>query len=128
MSLSTRSIPEPDPLEPVGRSCKLPRPLWLFLATLALVVVSLGLIFGWPMFRQRSAINAVENAGGVLETRRDGPEWLRGWIGNDPMRVFDEIRSVEVNGANYGDADLSWLRGQPRLVNLLTLPDSMSGL
>lgn len=101
-----------------GHGFKWPRPLWLFIATLGFVAGSLGLVFGWPLFCQRSALNAIETAGGDVETRQGGPTWLRKIIGNDFMRVFDEILGVAVSNASFGDSGLYWLQGQTHLKRL----------
>jgi len=72
------SATPPDPTTPgnVCYSIRMPRPLWIGLATTVLIVVSLGLRVGLPMYRQHIAVAEVERLGGVVFTQPCGPEWL----------------------------------------------------
>jgi hypothetical protein len=46
----------PTPPKPGHHSIRLPRPLWIGVATGVLVIVALSLRFGIPTYRQRAAI------------------------------------------------------------------------
>lgn len=65
-----------DPTTPESRrfSIRLPRPLWIGLATVVLVVVTIGLQFGVPIYRRHVAIREIERLGGKFETSKGGPE------------------------------------------------------
>src|SRR4029077_10762361 len=73
-----------DPLTPAPRrvSIRLPRPLWIGVATVVFVIVVVGLRGGVPIYRQARAINEIRKYGGsILDRRRVGPEWLRERLG-----------------------------------------------
>src|SRR5262245_53069861 len=96
-----------DPMTPPRRSIRLPRPLWIGLATAALVVVGVGLRFGVPIYQQHAAIREIERLGGNLDLRPRGPKWLRNWVSDKRMKPFDVVDRVEFGGRPITDATLS---------------------
>jgi len=62
--------------EPRRFSIRLPRPLWIAMATFAVVVVTVGLRLGVPIYRQQVAVREIELLGGTVRTLPRGPEWL----------------------------------------------------
>lgn len=108
----------PTPTEPRRSSIPLPRPLWIGLLAVALVVIAIGLQIGVPAYQQNKAIQEIEQIGGKLEMRPRGPEWLRSRIGDERMKAFDEAFAVELQGIKVAESDLIWLnrlRGLQRL-------------
>jgi len=99
-------------------SFALPRPFWLFLATLVLVVVAIALQFAMPIFRQQTVIHEIELLGGNVETRPRGPEWLREWLGEERMELFDKVICVDLSDTQVTDAWLARLTGLTELTVL----------
>jgi len=99
----------PNTPEPRRSSIRLPRPLWIGLATVALVVVAVGLGFGVPIYRQQVAIREIDRFGGWVAREPGGPDWLRRWTGSE--NIFDEVQGVYLVGTNLADADLDRLNG-----------------
>ncbi len=59
-----------------GISVRLPRPLWIGLVTVVLVVVAGGLRIGVPIYQQQVAEQEVERLGGWAFKGPREPEWL----------------------------------------------------
>jgi hypothetical protein len=81
-------------------------------ATLPLVVVAVALRIGLPVYRPQAAFREIERVGGWVGTVPGGPVWLRKWIGNDAMKVFDKVRSVHLESTLADDATMEqvgWL-------------------
>ena len=87
-----------DPVTPEPRrfAISLPRPLWIGLATVVLIVVAVGLHFGVPIYRQHVVIREIERVGGNVETRPRGPKWLRERVGNERMKLFENVVQVSL--------------------------------
>jgi len=106
-----------------------PRPLWIGVATIVMVVIAVGLRFGLPIYRQRLAIREIERLGGVVETQDGGPELLRGWIGDSRMSIFDRVICVRFQGGGQvpdaGLAELKWL-ANPEGIEVLLFGDDVS--
>lgn len=85
-------------LEPRRFALPLPRPLWIALATVVLIVVGLGLRFGLPIYRQQVAIREIERWGGSIDRKNGGPDWLRQLIGDERIEVFDRVDKVYLKG------------------------------
>ena len=49
---------------------------------------------GLPIYWQQVAIREIERLGGNITVRKRGPEWLRRWIGNDRIKIFDDAEIV----------------------------------
>jgi hypothetical protein len=84
---------------------RVPRVIWIAVPTFVLVVVSLGLAIGFPIYRYLRAVTEIERRGGWVRTRDGGPSWLRPWIKDEHMKVFDQAFHVECNGAVFNDGD-----------------------
>lgn len=97
--------PIPEPADPRGFSIPLPRPMWIFLATVVLVVVAVGLQIGVPVYRHKMAIRRLQNLGGVVVTEKGGPAWLRRCIGNKLMRYQDPVYQIWF--PRFTDADIA---------------------
>ncbi len=87
-------LDNPTHPEPRSLSIRLPRPLWVGVATVALVVVAFGLGIGVPHHRKQTAIREVSAAAGRIGFRRDVPEILRDLLGEKRMQWFDSVESV----------------------------------
>src|SRR5262249_45735470 len=92
-------------------SIRLPRPLWLGVAALVLIVAAFGISFGVPIYRQQVARGAIGRLRGGLEDKNHGPQWLRKWLGYDRTRAFDVINVVRLGGTEFGDSDMQFLIG-----------------
>jgi len=75
-------------------SIRLPRPLWIVIATVALTVTVAGVRIGVPIYQQRCAIDEVAQLGGIMSLRPVGPQWLRQRVSEEWMAVFDEVESI----------------------------------
>src|SRR4051812_39630772 len=60
------------------------------------LIAAVALPFAWPLGRQYWAVKGIERLGGRVIARPAGPKWLRTRIGNDWMRAFDLVESVQV--------------------------------
>src|SRR5229473_7744538 len=87
---------KPAPIGPLRFRIRLSLRLSLLLATLALLAVGVGLGIGIPAYRQRGAIREIERVGGKLSMRPRGPAWLRDRIGEQRMKLFDEVIEVDL--------------------------------
>jgi hypothetical protein len=88
---------------------RLPRPLWIGVATVALVVMSVGLLIGIPTYQQQTAIVEIARLGGQFETRPRGPEWLRRLAGEDRMKRFDDVVEVRLRDTQADNGTLALL-------------------
>lgn len=114
-------------------SIRPPRPLWIGLVAVLLVVVAGALRFGLPIVRQQAAKKALERRGADIESEYHGPEWLgqrpsgidgRGeeWERNPLRMLFYDVTFVSLsnyrNGYEdfqFGDRDVPLLRAFPKL-------------
>jgi hypothetical protein len=103
------SIP-PTP-EPCRRLIRLPRPLWIGVVTVLLIVVALGLRIGIPIYRQQVAIREIQRLGGVVQFRARGPIWLRERIPARFNELFGEVDFVSLSETSATDATLAHLQG-----------------
>ena len=67
---------EPITPEPRRLSIRLPRPLWIGVATAVLVVTAVALQFGMPIYRRYVATREIERVGGLVTTFGSSPAWL----------------------------------------------------
>jgi hypothetical protein len=103
---------KPTIAEPRRFSIWLPRPLWIGLASIVLVVVAVGLQFGLPIYRQQMAIRAIERVGGRIDgVKLRGPDWLRKRLGDERMKLFNEVTAVDLYRSRATDVTLSEIRG-----------------
>jgi hypothetical protein len=94
---------------------RLPHPQSLFLLTVVLVLLALGLQFGLPIYRQQMAIREIERLGGAVQARLKAPLWLRERLPDEFVRLFGTVRLVHLRTTAVTDADLSILRTFPQL-------------
>ncbi len=100
-----------DPIAPEPRrfSICLPRPLWIGVAALALLLVAAGLRLGVPVYRQQAAIAKIEILGGQVERHPFGPSWLRKWVDEGRVERFDAVHLVNLADTATHDTDLACL-------------------
>src|SRR5437868_6805323 len=118
------STPSPEPRR---FSIRQPRPLWIVSTAAFLIVASLGLWIGAPIYRQRVAIRKFEFAGGRVVTVKNWPGWLLRLSDSGPnqthprLRIFDEpLGAYADKSSSITDSDLVSLRALPtlRAINL----------
>ena len=107
----------PEPALPPHRSRWIPLSLKLFVAILGLLFVGSALWIGIPAHRQHVAIREIERLGGATG-HAGGREWLRAWLGDQRMKMFDDVIDVNLYGKEATDATLAHLS---RLASLQTL-------
>src|SRR5947209_1949698 len=101
-----------------GFSIRLPRPLWIGMATVVLVVVAVGLRIAMPVWQQHIAVELIERVGGHVDTRHGGPEWLRQRLGDERMSAFDRVTGIHLAGTQATDATLACLGSVTELERL----------
>src|SRR5258708_32887213 len=104
------ALPNSAPPDSSRLSIRPPRPLWIALATVVLVVVGAGLRIGLPIYRQQVAIREIERVGGRVEMQAGGPEWLRGHLSVDLQKFLDEVVAINLTNEKVTDATLAHLR------------------
>jgi 8-oxo-dGTP pyrophosphatase MutT (NUDIX family) len=123
-----------DPVtpEPHRFAIRLPRPLWIGLMTLLLVIVAAGFRIGLPIYRQQAAIREIEERGGYVKSYDDiriwdMPDWmLRMWwrlyLIESERVVFREVHLVDLSGGQFDDDVLPVTLAFPQVRHLdLTL-------
>jgi hypothetical protein len=105
------SAPKPKDPEPHSLSIRLPRPLWIGLATGVLIVGGVALRFSLQADQQQTAIREIERLGGDVESEPGGPDWLREWLDDEWMEAFDTVTDVHLANTTATDDTLSQLRG-----------------
>ncbi len=106
------------PAESTANHRRLPRPLWIFLLTVALAVVFVGLRFGIPLYRQAVAALKIEQFGGVVTKEPMGPNWLRGIVGEQRIAALDKVTAVVLWHLDLENADFECLKWLPNLKEL----------
>lgn len=99
------SVAGPITPEPRRFSLRLPRPLWIGVATVVIVILAVGTWFGIPVYHQQVAIREIEVSGSWVEVTRGGPDFLRRWIGDEWMKVFDIPKTVVIRGRGVAAAE-----------------------
>lgn len=95
---------------------RLPHWGWFLFATAILGGVCGALAVWLPYHREQQIIQKVKSWGGeVLIWENGGPNWLRRLLGDKPMKVFDRVWSVDLDGRDIADTDLSELGGLTNL-------------
>src|SRR5437868_2248538 len=96
MSSPAKPISDPTTGKPPRPRRWIPVSLGMFVALLLVVGVASGLWIGVPAYRQLAIIQEIEGLGGTVDCVPIGPKWLRRWVGDENMRMFDEIVSVRL--------------------------------
>jgi Leucine-rich repeat (LRR) protein len=113
MAATDSIIPEPRRF-PI----RLPRPLWLGLAAFFIIVASVVLRVGLPIYWQHVVLKEIERLGGTVVTMPGGPDWLRGRIDDDGMEPFDTVTEIEIPDSQASDATLRNMGSLARLERL----------
>src|SRR5215813_9940598 len=98
--------PLSTPPEPHRFSVRLPRPLWIGLAAVVLIVGGVALRFGLQIDRQQTAIREIERLGGDIEAEPGGPDWLREWLDDEWMETFDTVTDAHLANTTATDDTL----------------------
>jgi len=108
-----------DPVTPERRrmSIRLPRPLWIGVAAVLLVVAAVGLRIGIPAYRQAILIREIKQSGGDVLTNPQLPYWLRHRLGDDRSTWFENVELVRL-GPSATNENLAQLRILPELQRL----------
>jgi hypothetical protein len=114
------SIPDPTSGKPPPARRWIPQSLQLFVAVLVILGVASISFVGVPAYHQQAAIREIERVGGRFRTNPIGPAWLRGLVGNQWMKAFDEVVEVDLSTQQATDATLSRL-GRLRNIKWLRL-------
>ena len=101
-------------------SLRLPRPLWIGLAAVLVVVVDVGMRTGLPIYRQSAAARKVEQLGGWAVTRPAGPAWLQRWGATRLEKLFAEVEEIDFTFTEtpVTDTDLACVDGLASLHRL----------
>ena len=108
MSATDPIIPEPRRL-----SIRLPRPLWIGVATAVLVVAGVGLRIGLPIYRRAVAIREIRLLGGNVRVLMSGPHWFTEIVPDGWKQVFGTVHDVNMAVPAVTDAHLRLLRDIP---------------
>ena len=99
-------------------SVRLPRPLWIGVAGVMILVAATLLTTGLRLHRQISAIDAIESQGGAVGTVRHRSAWQRNLLGHPTYRAFEVVEFVNWENGRISDADLVQLLELPTLRRL----------
>ena len=116
---------------PVVSETHRPRSLWCWIpVSLRMFVALLVLLGGWsalwigiPAYRQQAAIQEIERAGGKVEFRPRGPDWLRAVVGESFLNWLGDVESVDLAASQANDTTLAHLKRLSRL-ECLSLTDT----
>jgi hypothetical protein len=96
--------------------CNPPRPrrwiplsLRMYVAVLVIAGVASAVNIGLPAWRQHIALKEIERLGGFAIAAPGGPAWLRAVLGNDRMKMFDDVVYVELGRTRASDSTLRHL-------------------
>ncbi len=95
-------------------SIPLPRPLWIGVAAVVLVVVAVGLRIAVPIYRQQVAIREITRLRGKVRQVAWGPEWLRKRVtdaGVAQLKKLTCLEQVNLMGTLVTDAGVADLKG-----------------
>ena len=103
---------------PVVSETLRPRSLWRWIpVSLRVFAALLVLLGGWsalgigiPACRQQAAIREIERAGGKVEFRPRGPDWLRAIVGESLLKWLGDVESVDLSSSQADDATLANLK------------------
>lgn len=94
------------------------RPLWLGLVAVLLAVAAIAMQIAVPFYCRSAALEVVTRLGGSHYGRPGGPDWLRKWVGDARMVIFDEDCEVDLSFKTVSDSDLSRIAALPGLAVL----------
>lgn len=80
---------------------------WWMVFALVVLLFAVGLPVVIQYQRQNSLIKSIEQAGGLVKTMPDGPQWMRSLLGRERMRRFDSVAGIIVVDPLIDD---NWLR------------------
>ena len=97
---------------------RLPHWKWFLFVTIPLVVVAVIMPFALPIYGQHVAIREIERLKGIVTTEKGGPEWLRAWLGDETMRVWDDVTEVNLAMTDISDDGLRHVAAFKNLARL----------
>ena len=91
-----------DPTIPERRSVSipLPRPLWIGLAAILLVVAAVGIRISVQIYRQKEAIRTITEAGGSVYGDYPRPPLLSKWFAESGLIGLANVQTVTFFGAD----------------------------
>src|SRR5262245_16621555 len=98
-------------------SIRLPRPLWIGVATIGLVIGGL-LLISVRYYLQGIAIRDLSTVGGRVEMRPAWPEWLRERLGAEWLLPYEEPVHAKLSYSRVRDENLGQLLRLPGLKRL----------
>jgi hypothetical protein len=116
--MSTPTQPAATTSDP--RRLPISRPRSIFLATVVLVVVAVGLRFGIQIYRQQVAIREIERLGGFMRVTQNyywvSPLWVYQF--QRRTRFCVDVWEVDLTSSDVREADMAWLKWLPTLQRL----------
>jgi hypothetical protein len=97
------------PASGIRSRVRLPRPLWIGLVAVALLVGSLLATTGLRVHGQMIAIRAIESRGGAVGTVRHRTDWPRRLFAYPTYKAFEVVEFVNWENGALSDADVGWL-------------------
>jgi hypothetical protein len=88
-------------------NARVPRPIWIAVPTVALLLAALGLQIATGVQRQQRVVREIKRLDGVIETRPFGPDWLRGFLGEERLEPLASATVVVIGGPDVNDAALA---------------------
>ena len=130
MPAPANGSPSPTADKPPRLRRRIPLSLRMFVAILGLLGIVSTAMVGIPVCRQQLAIRQFQQHGCQFYTQPGGPAWLRRWVGDRRMKLFDQVVMVDLRRAKDTDGALAHLNGltSVREVILIGTPITDSGL
>lgn len=100
--------------------------IWCGLVVVLISLVAIGLRLYLPIYEHRAAILEVHKMGGLVAMEKGGPEWLRGWIGDQRMEIFATLYQVHFPAFSDADFARANLAAHPKLT-VLSFVDAKVG-
>jgi len=92
--------------EPRRFSVRLPRPLWIGLAAVVLILAPVVLRFGGSIYERQCAKKEIGRTGGKIRATPCGSAWLRRLVGYERMEMFENVDTVGLGATRVTDAEL----------------------
>src|SRR5215471_5300498 len=99
-------------------SIRLPRPLWIGVATVTLIVVAALSAIALPIYRQQATIRDIQLLRGKTQSRQAGPRWLRDRLGYERAELLDKVFFVSLSDTAADDGIVARLNAFPDLEEL----------